>query len=274
MYARLGRWSFKHPWRVIGGWVAILVAVAGTLGSIGPAYDGTFEIPESESADGFAIIDDKFGGVGSGLQGSIVFRAEQGVDDPEVQEAITAYIDEILTETADGEQFEGMQIQSPYLAGAESQISPSGQIAYAAVSLPQTTDQTQASLMGVEMHDRIVDGELSRIEGLQVEIGGAALGEFEPPESELLGLAFAVVVLIVAMGSVVAMGTTIGVAVLGVGIGGISIALLSNITSVPDFASTIGLMIGLGVGIDYALFIVTRYREAVRAGNGPRSATV
>ncbi len=273
MYSKLGRWCFNHPWRVLGGWLGVLLAVAGSLGAIGPSYDGSFEIPESESADGFAIIDDKFDGVGSGLQGSIVFLAEQGVDDPEVQEAITSYIEEILSENGEGDTFEQMQIRSPYAPEGQSQISPSREIAFAQVSLPQSTDQTAASLMGVEMHDRILEGELSEIDGLQVEIGGAVFAEFEPPESELLGLAFAVVVLIVAMGSVVAMGTTIGVAVLGVGIGGMSIALLSNITSVPDFASTIGLMIGLGVGIDYALFIVTRYREALRQGFDPEGAT-
>jgi RND superfamily putative drug exporter len=273
MYSQLGRWCFTHPWQVIGGWLAVLIAAAGSLGAIGPSYDGTFEIPESESADGFAIIDEQFAGVGSGLPGSIVFQAQQGVDDPDVQRAITSYIEEILAENGADETFDGMQIRSPYAPGGESQISPSGEIAFAQVSLPQSTDQTAASEMGVEMHDRILDGELSEIDGLQVEIGGAVLGEFEPPESELLGLAFAVVVLIVAMGSVVAMGTTIGVAVLGVGIGGISIALLSNITSVPDFASTIGLMIGLGVGIDYALFIVTRYREALRQGFAAEGAT-
>ncbi len=277
MYAKIGRWCFNHPWQVIGGWLFILLVAVGSIGAIGPSYDGTFEIPESESADGFTIIDDSFGGLGSGLQGSIVFEAEQGVTDPEVQQAITSYIDEILTETGPNDEFAGMQIQSPYDPGNESQIAiqgeRAGQIAYARVSLPQTTDQNAASAMGVEMHERILEGELSQIDGLRVEIGGAALGEFEPPESELLGLAFAVVVLIVAMGSVVAMGTTIGVAVIGVGIGGISIALLSNITSVPDFASTIGLMIGLGVGIDYALFIVTRYREALRQGFDPEGAT-
>ncbi len=274
MYARLGRWCYNHSWQVLATWIGILIAAGVSIGTIGPAYDGSFEIPESESADGFAIIDENFGGLGSGLQGTIVIKAEQGLADPAVQAAVTDYIGELLAESGDGEEFEGMQILSPYDPGGERQIAPDGTIGFASVSLPQTTDGTAASLMGVEMHERIVDGELGQIPGLQVEIGGAALAEFEPPESELLGLAFAVVVLIVAMGSVVAMGTTIGVAVIGVGIGGIAIALLSNITSVPDFASTIGLMIGLGVGIDYALFIVTRYREALAEGFDSEGATI
>ncbi|MGA1555486.1 MAG: MMPL family transporter, partial [Ilumatobacteraceae bacterium] len=116
---------------------------------------------------------------------------------------------------------------------------------------------------------------LPEIDGLRIEIGGAALAEFEPPESELIGLAFAIVVLIVSFGSVLAMGLPIGVALAGVVTGGIGlVTVLSNVVSVPDFAPIIGIMIGLGVGIDYALFIITRYREMTRAGASPEDATV
>jgi hypothetical protein len=87
---------------------------------------------------------------------------------------------------------------------------------------------------------------------LQVEVGGQALGEFEPPKSELIGLGFAIVILILSFGSVLAMGLPIGVALFGVGIGAGLITLLSNVISVPDFAVTLGAMIGIGVGIDYA----------------------
>ena len=113
--------------------------------------------------------------------------------------------------------------------------------------------------------------------GLQVEIGGQALADFAPPETEFIGLAFAVVVLIVSFGSVLAMGLPIAVAVAGVGIGAGLIVLISNVTTVPDFTTFIGAMIGLGVGlgvgIDDALFIVTRYREGLDAGRTPEQAT-
>ena len=114
----------------------------------------------------------------------------------------------------------------------------------------------------------------AEIDGLQIEVGGQALGEFEPPESELIGLSFAIVILIVAFGSVLAMGLPIGVALFGVSLGAGIITLLTNVMSVPDFAITLGAMIGLGVGIDYALFIVTRFREGLRAGDSPEEATV
>ncbi len=106
-----------------------------------------------------------------------------------------------------------------------------------------------------------------------VELGGQVFAEFEPPNSELVGLAFAIVVLILAFGSVLAMGLPIGVALAGVGIGAGLVTLISHVTTVPEFATTLGAMIGLGVGIDYALFIVTRYREGLHHGRDPLDAT-
>ena len=105
------------------------------------------------------------------------------------------------------------------------------------------------------------------LDGLRIEFGGNDFSEFEPPASEALGLAFAIVILILAFGSVLSMGLPIGVALAGIGIGSALIALLSNVMTMPDVATTLGVMIGLGVGIDYALFIVTRYREQLHEGH-------
>jgi putative drug exporter of the RND superfamily len=113
-----------------------------------------------------------------------------------------------------------------------------------------------------------------QIDGLEVLVGGQALATIDPPKSELIGVAFAIVVLIVAFGSVLAMGLPIAVALGGVGIGMALIAVLSTVLTVPTDTTVLGLMIGLGVGIDYALFIVTRYREAVHGGALPRDAVV
>ena len=88
----------------------------------------------------------------------------------------------------------------------------------------------------------------------------------------MLGLAFAIVILILAFGSVLAMGLPVGVALFGIGIGIAIITLLSNVLPVPDFATFLGIMIGLGVGIDYALLIVTRYREQLHAGHTTRES--
>ena len=113
----------------------------------------------------------------------------------------------------------------------------------------------------------LTTGIRARIDGVSIEFGGQVFAEFESPSSEILGLAFAIVILILAFGSVLAMGLPIGVALFGIGIGSVSVALLSNVFTIPDFATVLGVMIGLGVGIDYALFIVTRYREQLHAGH-------
>ena len=116
-------------------------------------------------------------------------------------------------------------------------------------------------MIGKEMRELMPE-----IDGVQIEIGGAIFAEFEVPSSEMLGLAFAIIVLILAFGSVLAMGLPVGIALAGIGVGTILVGLLSNVLSMPDFATTVAVMLGLGVGIDYALFIVTRYRENLHKG--------
>ncbi len=112
------------------------------------------------------------------------------------------------------------------------------------------------------------------VEGLDVYLGGQMFAEWEPPSSEVLGLAFAIVILILCFGSVLAMGLPVGVALAGIGVGTILGGLISHLVTLPEFASTLGVMIGLGVGIDYALFIVTRFRENLQKGMSIEQATV
>jgi len=262
MLASLGRWSFKNRWLVVVGWIALMVAVFGTAGVVGSAFDGSFAIPDSESRRGFDALETHFGGFGAGQAGSIVFRAESGIDDPEVRAAMEALF-------ARAAANEGVTVSSPYEGmGAETQVSADRTVAFASLSLHPDLDFTEASLIGVDLLENA-----PVVDGLQVEVGGTALAEFAPPETEFIGLSFAVVVLIVAFGSVLAMGLPIGVAVAGVGVAMGLVTLLSNVVAIPDFATAIGAMIGLGVGIDYALFIVTRYREGLHAGLDAEDAT-
>ena len=262
MLATLGRWSFRNPWLVVAAWVVAIVAVFGSVATVGAAFDSSFEIPDSESRRGFDTLDTHFGGFGSGQTGSIVFQADRGIDAPEVRAAMEV----LFAETA---AIEGVTVSSPYEGvGAQTQVSADRTVAYASVALSAELDFTETAEIGVDLVKKS-----PALDGLQVEVGGAALAEFEPPETEFIGLSFAVVVLIIAFGSVLAMGLPIGVAVAGVGVGIGLVTLASNLTPMPDFATTIGAMIGLGVGIDYALFIVTRYREGLHAGLEPEEAT-
>ncbi|WP_083914585.1 MMPL family transporter, partial [Ilumatobacter nonamiensis] len=266
IWARLGGFSFRNRRAVLLAWIAVLIVVFGAVGVVGTASESSFESPDSESARGFEVLTENFDSAGSFISGSIVYEADGGVDRPEVQEAMTDLFEEV-------DALDGVTVTSPYseLGAQSGLISQDGTIARATLDFSEDVTETESAEAGVEINELVGDIE---IEGLNIEVGGAALAEFEPPEAELIGLAFAVVILILAFGSVLAMGLPIGVALFGVGIGVGCIQLLTNVLSIPDFATTLGAMIGLGVGIDYALFIVTRYREGTRAGLDPERATI
>jgi RND superfamily putative drug exporter len=266
VWARLGSFAFRRRRAVLLAWIVVFLGTFVAVGAIGSSSESSFESPDSDSLAGFEILKDNFGAGGSFLSGSIVYEAEQGVGDAEVESTMSGLFDEIAA-------FEEITLTSPYSSIGEQRglVAPDGLIAYASIDFDENTDELRASEIGQEINVLV---EATEIDGVNIEIGGAALAEFEPPESELIGLAFAVVILILAFGSVLAMGLPIGVALFGVGIGVGTITLLTNVMSIPDFATTLGAMIGLGVGIDYALFIVTRYREGTRAGLSSHDATV
>ena len=258
-------------------WVLALVAIFGAAGAIGPAYESVLDIPDSDSADGFAALDEHFPELGIGSQsGTIVFRADQGVDDPEIRaamEGLFASLDAGFPGEDGVPQHPGATVLSPYAPEGRAQVARSGplagELAYAQVNLAPDVDMSESSLLGEAITDHA-----PAIPGLEVVPGGSALAAYAPPDSELVGLAFAVVILIVAFGSVLAMGLPVAVALGGVGAGIAATLLLSNVYPIPDFTLTVGVMIGLGVGIDYALFIVTRFREGTHAGLPPREAVL
>ena len=175
------------------------------------------------------------------------------------------------------ETLEGVTVGSPYDPDGRRRIAAqgpeAGRIAYADIDTGADTSAFEAEDIGIEIRHLIDQLGLRSMDSVQVEVGGAWLSDREPPESEAIGLAFAVFVLIMAVGSVVAMGMTVGTALIGVGVGAAGVVMLSNVATVPEFAPTIGIMIGIGVGIDYALFIITRYREWVNHGLSPEEAT-
>lgn len=266
MLARLGRWCFRNRRTTLIAWILGLAVVAGVgNGLVGAAFSTEFNIPTSESSRGFDLLRERFPDSGlGGRSGSIVFRADAGAADPTVRMAM----EEVFAST---DALDGVAVVSPFGGLASNQISDDGAVAYAIVELDNRLDQSRMAEVGRTIRS-LADRAEASVPGLAVEVGGQELAGFEPPKSELIGLGFAIIVLILAFGSVLAMGLPIGVALFGVGAGVSIVGLVSHLMTIPDFATTIGAMIGLAVGIDYALFIVTRYRENLRLGQAHEDA--
>ena len=265
MFARLGSWCHRRRRVVVALWFAALIALGAVSGAVGTSFQDEFTLPDVESRTGFDILESEFGGQGTGIGGTIVFRAEQGVEDPEVKAAMQGLF-------ADLDARDDLTIVSPYDEAGAFQIALTGDDA-GKIAFAELEAQPDASFAETLAISEDILAAIPDVEGLQVEVGGAAFAEFEAPDSEVLGLAFAIVILIVAFGSVLAMGLPVGVALAGIGAGTILVGLVSNLLTLPDFATILGVMIGLGVGIDYALFIVTRYRENLHQGHSVEDAT-
>jgi RND superfamily putative drug exporter len=261
VFARLGSFCHRRRRLVAVGWLVALIVLGGVQNAVGSGFADEFTLPDVESRQGFDILEEHFGGQGTGVTGTIVFRTDRGVRDPEIRSAMEGLFSEI-------DARDDVTITSPYAEGGDRQIAENGRIAYAELEMPMDTPFDETLKVS-----QAIQAAAPQIPGLQVEVGGAAFAEFAEPNSEVLGLAFAIVILIVAFGSVLAMGLPVGVALAGIGVGTILVTLLSNVLTLPDFATVLGVMIGLGVGIDYALFIVTRYRENLHAGHSIEEST-
>ena len=183
-------------------------------GAVGNAFRDEFNLPDVESKPGFDILDEDFGGQGTGIVGTIVFQAEQGVDDPEVRGAMEALFDEVAEHRR-----RRTLVESPYAEEGEQQISSAGpeagQIAYANVEMPDDIEFARAE-RDPRRHPR--RGAPTSTASTSSSAGSSSPSS-RSPSSEVLGLAFAIVILIVAFGSVLAMGLPVGVALFGIGIG-------------------------------------------------------
>lgn len=225
---------------------------------MGPTWLDQGTLPGVESTQAQELIQEQRPDVSSqvsGITGTIVFKSEDSISNHKSE--IQKYLDKILK---DSKVTQLKEVISPFDEDAIGQISTDGHIAFATVVFEDDVEIVQG------LGDPIIERAVSLEKNLQVEFGGYPFMEFEFPLAELIGIVAALFILLVAFGSLVAAGMPIFTALVGVGIGTALITLVSRITGVPDFTSNIAMMIGIGVGIDYALFIITRYREAVKRG--------
>jgi putative drug exporter of the RND superfamily len=265
--ATLARWCFRHRWVVLVIWLCALAGTAVGSRAVGDAYANVFNLPGTESTKALDLMKTAFPKQ-SGDTDTIVWQVDHGtVRDP----AVKARMDAALAKVA--KVPEVGQVVSPYGPGGARQISKDGTIAYAQV----TFDDLANALDKSHIQDVIDDAKAAERDGLRVELGGQAIQLTEQPPmgiSEVVGIVAAAVVLFLAFGSLFAMLLPILNAVLAVGTGMSLIVLFSHATAVPEVAPLLGSLIGLGVGIDYALFIVTRHRNGIRRGATPEEAAV
>jgi len=242
---------------VIGFWV-----LSSALGGKFRTEFGS--LPGTESQEAFDILEDKGFGTRTGQQGQIVFEADQGVNDPAVRQAIEGMITQIEQNVPD------TSVVSPYTPEGARQISPDGRIAYAEINF---ADRSQEEY--VDVADQVKDYvDEVHVPGLRIELGGDTFVEPAEFSSEAIGFLAAAVILLIAFGSVLAMGLPLVTALFGVGAGAALVGVSSTFMNVPDFTTAGAAMIGIGVGIDYALFIVTRYRQGLHDGLEPENAVV
>ncbi|GAB2882760.1 MMPL family transporter [Streptomyces mayteni] len=264
----IARWCFRHRFIVIGGWLLLLAILAGAMSAAGgAAFSEEYSLPGTESTRAGELLASQFERA-SGDTSTIVLHATSGeVTDPAVQ----ADVNRMLARVA--EVPEVGAVASPFTPEGAAQVSDDGRTAYATITF---TEQKQN--LDVDNIQQVVDlGSELRGDTLRVEFGGAAIGELDKPStssSELIGLLAAAIVMLFAFGSFVAMAIPIIAAILALGGAILSIDLLTQVMSVPSTAPIIAAFIGLGVGIDYALFVVARYRNGIRAGLSPEEATV
>ncbi|WP_409471548.1 MMPL family transporter [Streptomyces sp. HC307] len=260
---KIGRLAFRRRHFVALIWVALLT-LAGVGAASAPAAGTTsFSIPGTEAQKAFDLLEDRFPGMSAdGATARVVFKAPDGEKMTDAENKAT--VKETVRELSDGSEV--VSVADPYKAQA---VSKDGTVAYAAVSY---------DVSGMELEDSTKEAleeaaQNARDAGLTVEIGGDALQATpETGTTEIIGIAVAAVVLVITLGSLVAAGLPLLTAIIGVGIGVSTITALANTLELGSTTSTLAMMIGLAVGIDYALFIVSRYRAELAEGRDREEA--
>ncbi|MBC2901409.1 MMPL family transporter [Streptomyces cupreus] len=256
----MARWCYRHRLVVLLLWVGALFGLGFGGSAAGTDYANVFSLPDTDSKHAYDLMEKAFP-ERAGDTDTVVWKVDEGsVRDDAVQNRVQPALEKIAGMEGVGEV-------------TDPRVSEDGRIAYAEITFKE-----QANAIPKEVIEDIVDtAQAAEQDGLQVELGGQAIARTqEPPAgtSEAVGILAAAVVLFLAFGSLFAMLLPIIVAIAGVGTGMLSTMLLSHVTNVPEVAPLLGSLIGLGVGIDYALFIVTRHRRGILRGMKPEDAAV
>jgi putative drug exporter of the RND superfamily len=262
----IARWTMAHRRFVVVAWIVAAVGILAVSSSVGKKTASDFTLPGTGSQHAVDLLRSRFPAQ-AGDADQIVFHARSGkLTNPADRATIAATLDRVA----------GLphvtSVASPYAAGQHA-VSPDGTIAFATVNF----DQRANALPKAAVDKVITVAQSARSPTLEVELGGQAIEQAQQASlgfATVVGIAAAIVILLISFGSFRAMSLPIATALLGLGAGIGVINLASHVIDMPSFASELALMIGLGVGVDYALFIVSRFRENYRENGGDVQSAV
>src|ERR671922_2286420 len=257
---RLGHWAFRRRWLVLGFWIALLAGVGATSQAVKKDTNDALNVPGTESQRALDLLDEKYPGSG-GATARLVFAARKGhpLAEPQYREVVDPTVEraqKVPQAVTTGEQFaEGFTPSRDRTIGFAD--------LHFAVPVEDLKDSTKEALERV--------AEPAREAGLQVEFSGGVVSTSEGEQSsgETIGVVVAFFVLLVSFGALLIAGVPLVTALIGVAIGLSAIYALTAVTEINSTAPTLAIMLGLAVGIDYALFIVSRHRQQLADGLDP-----
>jgi putative drug exporter of the RND superfamily len=258
LLARLADVSYRRRGRMVLAWIAATVVIIGVGSALAGEYNANYNTPGSESKAASDLTEERFGGY-SGQEIYVVWKDPAGAESANAQRGVDAFL-------AEARQIEHVAPQTP------TRVSEDGTIG--ATTLPLTIDGWDVPKEDGEK--LIAAAEEQSAGGLEIKLGGDPIyAAQETTSPEGIGFLGAAIVLLIAFGSVVAAGLPLVIALVGLGIssGGL-ILLLANVVDVPDWTTAVSGLIGIGVGIDYALLVLTRFRAALAEGKNPHDAVV
>jgi putative drug exporter of the RND superfamily len=256
--ARLADIAYRRRGRMVLAWIAAAVVIIGVGSSLAGEYNADYNTPGSESKAASELTEQRFGGY-SGQEIYVVWKDEAGATSPAAERRVDAFL-------AEAKRIDHIAEETPIRVSRDGTIG--------STTLPLTVAGWDVPKEDGEK--LIAAAEENSRDGLEIKLGGDPIYQAQETTSpEGIGFLGAAIVLLIAFGSVVAAGLPLVIALVGLGItsGGL-ILLLANVVDVPDWTTAVSGLIGIGVGIDYALLVLTRFRAALNDGKGRHDAVV